>query len=467
MGKKRYLFFIIIVWIVLVIPLTGMIWCPAETSDEKKDLAQWPEINTSNWWDLGNLKNMSSYFEDRFYFRQEMITANAYIRSGLLRSESNDQVIAGKDGWMYFSGDLDDFQGSNLFSDRELYTIKHNLILMKNYIEQQGSQMILTIAPNKATLYGENMPYYYIQSEESNLQKLSQLAEEAGVIYVDLQMLFQEHDEILYFKKDSHWNTKGAVLVYNALMDAMGLEHETYENVSYTEGNTRIGDLEEMLYPAAIKKEYDISYDENFTYTNIGDFVDNMDSWIETVNPEKSTKILMYRDSFGENLIPFIAQEIGNGYFSRRIPYNLPQVAQYQPDYVIIERVERKIEALAAEIPVMEGPVTKNINTDEIETKTTIETNVNGAYFVINGKVDEAYINTDTEIYIDVKNTETGDSITYKPFYTLIESGNGNGYQLYLNSASLPEADYQISVIIVNQEQAYTAAVKSFSQGVT
>jgi len=407
---------------------------------------------------------MSAYFEDHFSFRQEMVTANAFIRSGLLKSETTDQVIAGKDEWLYFGGELSDFQGDEMLSEREFYNILHNLNLIKSYIEKQGSRMILTIAPNKSTLYGENMPYYYAEGENSNLEKLTTLLEETDITYVDLYKLFSEQEDILYFEKDSHWNTKGAVLVYNALMEEMGLEHETYETLSYTTEKNHIGDLEEILYPMDIEKEDDISYEKEFSYEYVEEIADNMEAWIETINSKKETKVLMYRDSFGEKLVPLLAEEIGEGYFSRLVPYNLAQVGQYQPDYVIIERVERKIAAFATEAPVMEGSVVENIDAAEIETNTTIEVNMNGSYLMIKGNVDEAYINTNTEVYIAVEDIENGVTKTYQPFYMLTEAGDGNGYQLYLSSASMPEGGCQMRVITINNEQAYTVAVMSMEE---
>ena len=464
MRKKRYLFYVLTIWTVLLIPLVGMVWYPTESSAEKKELTKWPVINADNWWDLANLVEMSTYFEDHFSFRQEMITANSFIRSGLLKSETTDQVIVGNNGWLYFSGDLNDFQEVDILSKRELNCIMHNLNLMNNYIEQQGSRMILTIAPNKSTLYGNNMPYYYLEGESSNLQLLTKLLENTDITYVDLDKLFQEQEDVLYFQKDSHWTTKGAVLVYNALMEKMGLVHETYENHPYTVENNHTGDLEEMLYPMAIEKEDDIVYEKEASYIYVNDIIDNMDSWIETSNPDKETKLLMYRDSFGEKLLPFIADAVGEGYFSRLVPYNLAQVVQYMPDYVIIERVERKIAAFAVEIPVMEGPLVNNVDTVEIKTDTTIEVNTNGSYLVVKGTTDETYINTDTEIYIAVEEVENEVTKTYQPFYTLTEAGNGNGYQLYLNSVSMPKGSYQINVITINNELAHTVAVMSWEK---
>ena len=69
----------------------------------------------------------------------------------------------------------------------------------------------------------------------------------------------------------------------------------------------------------------------------------------------------MYRDSFGESILPFFADEYQKAYFSRLVPYNMENLLQYRPDTVVVERVERQIAAFATEIPIMEGPRVENI----------------------------------------------------------------------------------------------------------
>ena len=43
---------------------------------------------------------------------------------------------------------------------------------------------------------------------------------------------------------------------------------------------------------------------------------------IETESKGKKESIVMYRDSFGNALIPFVADEFHNGYFTKAVPYN-------------------------------------------------------------------------------------------------------------------------------------------------
>lgn len=266
---------------------------------------------------------------------------------------------------------------------------------------------------------------------------------------MDLTETFQNEDEVLYFKRDSHWNNKGALLAYNAVMDAMGREHETYANVPTVTEKDHIGDIDEILYPLAAEPEENIYYSKDWGFDYVNDVTDNMDEWIETVNPDKDGTLLMYRDSFGESILPFFADEYNKAYFSRLIPYNMENLIQYQPDTVIVERVERQIDAFATEIPVMESPKVENLRPLEVKTDTTLKTEQNGSYLVVSGTVDQKYVNEDTQIYVAVSSEDRSSISTYDAFYTLTNSGDG--YQIYLRDTSLPSDKIHIDVITSDQ----------------
>ena len=52
--------------------------------------------------------------------------------------------------------------------------------------------------------------------------------------------------------------------------------------------------------------------------------------------------LLMFRDSFGELLYPYLAAEFGSARFSRQAAYDLTTAASLGSDTVVIELVERK-----------------------------------------------------------------------------------------------------------------------------
>ena len=139
----------------------------------------------------------------------------------MYKRQATDQVIVGKDDWLYFGGTVNDYRGRNLLSEREMYNVIHNITLMQNHVQQNGSQFVLMVIPNKNTLYDEAMPYYVKPGDTSNLERLTELLTERGVEFIDVKELFQNEEEVLYFHRDSHWNNKGAVLAYNALMEKL------------------------------------------------------------------------------------------------------------------------------------------------------------------------------------------------------------------------------------------------------
>lgn len=435
----------------LLIPFAGMTFWATNETTENTVLAEWPKWEENGKWNQEYLSEMGTYFEDHFAFRQQLVTANAVLRGKVLKDSATTQVVVGTDKWLYYSGTLDDYQGKHLMNDRELYMTVHNLKMISQYVESQGSRFIFTVAPNKNSLYNENMPYYYQKGSKSNLENLTEMMKEAGVPYVDLYERFQNEEEVLYFKRDSHWNNKGAVLAYNALMDFMGKEHESYLNVPYEEQTSHIGDLDEMLYPLAYEPETEYVYDKNWNYQYVNEVSDNMDDWIETENPGKSDKLLMFRDSFGESILPFVADEVGKGYFSRLVPYNLTQTEQYRPDYVVIEKVERNLIDFIEEAPVMEPVQTSVPFGPEAVSESWMETEKQGSYLMIKGEVEKKYIGERTDIYVSVRNSETMETKVYPVFYTLSEDGENNGYQVYLKGGSLTPGSYHISTMIQNQ----------------
>lgn len=461
--KKGYIAYIALIIIALMVPFVGMsFWMTTETT-ENKEMSRWPQLIEDGNYNTDYLEEAGTYFEEHMAFRLQMLTANSAIWGKIFHTSTTDQVIVGEDDWLYYGGTANDYTGRDLLSDRELYNIVYNLSLVQEFMEKNGSQFLLAVVPNKNTLYGDHMPYYYQPGTDSNLDRLNKLLEQNNIHFIDLKEAFQNEEEVLYFKRDSHWNNKGAVLAYNEILDYLGKDHETYLNVPYEVRTDHVGDIDEILYPLAAEKEEDFYYEKDWEYQYVNDVTDNMDAWIETVNAQKEGSLLMYRDSFGESILPFLAEEYGNSYFSRLVPYNFGNIIQYHPDVVIIERVERNISALATEIPIMEAPETDNVAAAERQTNSTIECRKSGGYLEINGSIEQELVEDDTEIVVCVSDADRTNMKTYKPFYTLTEDGNGNGYSMYLNYAELPSDFLHINVICKNGENAAIVASEDIS----
>lgn len=463
MKKTGYIIFIIVCLGIILFPFVGMAVAPTNTTTENKTLTEFPELKTEEGINMNYLSDMGTYFQDHFAFRQQLVSANAAIYGKIFGASTTDQVFIGENNWMYYTGTLGDYKASQVMSGRSLQNAVHNLTLMQSYVESRGSKFILTIAPNKNSIYDENMPYYYNKGEaDNNYDQLTALLKEAGVNYVDLMDAFQNNDEVLYLKRDSHWTNKGAALAFNQIMQQTDMDYETYENIPYDTRKDHLGDLTEMLYPLNSELENNQYYQKEWSYEYVNEVTDNMDEWIETSNTSESKTLLMYRDSFGESLLPFFADEFGKAYFSRLVPYNLTNVDQYKPDYTVVERVERRISSFAEEPPIMPAPTVKVGPAEKMETNTTLKVEASGGYYVISGIVDREFIQEASRIYIalsDGNGTITG----YVPFQVTVADGDGEnsdyGYQMYLRKDAVPEKEVVIEVLVGDGDQA--ASVKS------
>ena len=463
MNKKLAGIYMVVAMVILAIPFVGMSVAKTDWTTENKPLSEMPLLVEDGKFNMNFLEECGAYFEDHFAFRPHMVNANAWLQDTLLNQSATDQVILGDDGWMFFSGTMDDYRNENQLSDRGLNNAVHNLRIMQSYVQSKDSQFLLMIVPNKNTLYGEYMPDYQLVGKgDGNLERIQPMLDEAGIAYVNLLEAFNKEDEVLYYKEDSHWTNKGAVLAYKNMMKAIQgkrSEADRFDAVSYDIVKEHMGDLAEMLYPITGILEDNEIYDYDWQYEYVREVVDNMDNWIETTTPGQDGTLLMYRDSFGESLLPFMAEAFENAYFSRLVPYNMANLNEYKPDVVIVERVERRIAAFAEEPAAMQAPKVKERKISEkCETKTTLNTRINGAYRMVTGNVDSEYIQDDSQIYVQVLD---GDRVvgTYAAFHTSNQKSDGsyddNGYMIYLNNSLLESKEACVNIIVSFDGQNY------------
>lgn len=448
----RYLF-IILCMIVCVLPFAGMAVRPTEETTENKKLATLPDITTGNGRpNIYFLQELGTYFQDHFAFRLELVSADAEIQNRLFQVSNADSVITGKDGWLYYASTTDSYLGKDRMTERNLKNIAYNLSLMQQYVEKQGAEFIFTIPPNKNTLYGENMPYYlqYKIREDNTMERLKQELEQYGVSYCDLFSLFKDQNEVLYLKKDSHWNQKGAVLAYHALLEQAGVDHDDYKNVRAIRQKKEYGDLNKMLYPLTAEPEWNYYYQKDPLFSYVTDTKSVEETWIETKNKKGHDSLLMFRDSFGNTLLPLMADTFSKGYFSKGVPQNAAQyVKQYHPDLVLLEKVQRNIKELAAEPPLIEGAATKLKKRREIlETGTSLEmkeSENDRSFLEISGVLDPKLGKADTEIYITLR--QGTKETAYRPLY-VTDGESDYGYKLYLPKEKIQSSEIRLDVIV-------------------
>lgn len=276
-------------------------------------------------------------------FRPAALKLKAEISEKIFGTSSADTVILGSDGWLYFSETTNEYIGEELLTDEEIGQIVDRLNEIYEYCKERNVNFIFTVAPNKNTLYPEHMPKRYLRQDMNNYDRLTAALAETDIPFVDFHDLRDESDELLYYKTDTHWNSRGALAAYNRLMSALNIECETYDGVPFVQ-KTHLGDLEQMLHPSSYTEETEYAVDYDFTYSYVGRFKSEEDITIRTENVNGSGSLLMFRDSFGSALLPLFAEEFKNACFSRAVPIDLSMIDTENADVVIYEIVQRNIE---------------------------------------------------------------------------------------------------------------------------
>ena len=325
-----------------ILPSAGMLFLPPTRPAANERLAPVPRLYTEEGALNPNvLDEVTNYIADHFALRQEMVTANAALHTALLHTAPAEDVIYGKDGWLYYAATLDDYQNRQTLSEDDLHAIARTVAEMQAFCEARGAQFLFTIAPNKNSLYPENMPARYLKENAAgNYEHLRPLLDEYGVRYADLFAFFEGQDEVLYLETDSHWTNRGAALAHDFLMDALALPHTRFAEAAYTESPSHRGDLYEMLYPKGAFHEMQQAYQTTYTYDTPPRSAE--DILMQTTQPAAPNgRLILCRDSFGNALHPFLAEDFRTAVITRQMPYPLTQVQA--GDTVIVEIVERNL----------------------------------------------------------------------------------------------------------------------------
>lgn len=431
-NEKKYTIYLIIFVAILLVPFAGMLFTgpsKSESSSAKTLPKPFMEVEDGDGRPRINkdyLKQLGGYFEGHCALRQEMVTGYSFVTAKVFQTSSSKSVIYGKNGWMFYSDTLGDYTGSEVMTERQLNDCVRTLVLMERYCKQNGAQFVFVIAANKNSLYGENMPYYYKKATvPGNRERLVKKLKEAGVKYIDLYDVFAAQDKVLYHKTDSHWNNEGAALAAREIHEATGQMYiDRYGKAPYKVQKDFKGDLAAMMYPSAVPLEEEVYYDEGFGFEYEGKVESNFDNKIRTTGAI-ANNLLMYRDSFGSSLLPFMAEPYANALFSRSLTVQVKDYESIKPDVFVMEKAERFLPQLSENPPKLpateiEGnPVGLKVFEDA-EFKTS---SFNG-YTTITGTLKAGTYSDSTKIYVSI------DGHWYEAYP--VYKADGEGFQLYV-----------------------------------
>lgn len=411
--------FMVAVGVLLLAPLVGMPFAGADATQEKRELTPAPQLMEDGHPNWGFLSDAGDYFADHFAFRSLMIDIDATLKQAIFKTSATSNVVVGKGGWLYYAGTLDDYHRSNTMSEHAIRNAVTNVSIMQEVVESRGKRFVFAIAPNKSTLFPEQMPYYELPGDgSSNYDRLLPQLQANGIHVVDLREPLLAGGPSLYYERDSHWNEEGALVAYRSIANALGGGRETFEDGA-VETTVHAGDVDGMLHPLFAKPEQQVHRPATDAYAMLGDAKSVEDAYIVT-NSSSATShgnLLMYRDSFGNNLLGPFASSYQQAVFTKLVPYDMgDEMVGFAQD-VVVERAERHLPFFASNPPYLMSPErTISSEGSPRSSATTLRRSAEGSYLAIRGVVDASVAQESDRIFVELTDSQ-GTPHVYEAFH--------------------------------------------------
>ncbi len=270
-------------------------------------------------------------------------------------------AIAGKDHWLFFVPDVDNYQRLSVLGNKRLADLQTNLDAFGDRLARRGIKLVLVLVPSKATIYPEYMPGQ-IPTGKNDFrfdQVADYLARNSKVTVVNTApALRAAHQErTLYYARDTHWNSYGMYLGYVETMNAL---HDDFPSLSplplsdfsvVSDGFATMNlarafraDLKEEVFTLQPKFQTKVK----FRQLQTGDD-DKPELQVSWQTDSSLPRAVIYHDSFFFEMIPLLEEHFSRAVFIRHFApdiWDLRWIDQEKPDVVIIEFSEQNLSAL-------------------------------------------------------------------------------------------------------------------------
>lgn len=297
-------------------------------------------------------KEFETYYNDNLPFRNQLIRFHNSIDYFLFHQSSNEDVVIGKNGWLFYCADgenaVEQSLGHGHFSQKHLREIADNLTATQRILEDKDIEFVLFIAPNKETIYKEELPdYYKVKDDYTNTDQLVDYLKEntdIRVVYPKQELLDAKKahpDILLYQKLDTHWNDAGAYIGAKSLAKELGIEMPAIEEVLLEPEVSSGGDLASMLN-IRIKDgnvDYDVSGISALETVKIK--CDFETEYIYHTAGADPRRLFVRRDSFSSAMSRSLVTQFEDSLWVHQASFDQQQFFDYDADIFVIEVAER------------------------------------------------------------------------------------------------------------------------------
>jgi alginate O-acetyltransferase complex protein AlgJ len=305
------------------------------------------------------IRGIDGYFTDHFGFRKRLVTWNNEWKNKWFHEAPFSSVMAGRDGWLYLASYqmVEHYCGLSRFTPEDLSDWQKLLEGRRDWLAHFNTKYIFVIPPDKQSIYPEHLPEWLKKSDRPS--KLDQFVEymkaHSTVAVLDLRKPLLDASQMaqVYPLTDTHWNQYGAFIgcqeIIKALADQLPELHPlSLEQFARKPEPDRQGDLARLAGQAQMEsKQFSLAPQPPLApLQRTSGKAMATKRWplpdpIITLNTNASGEAIVFRDSFGDNLIPFLGYHFKQVVFVSRFEWDIAFIEQEKPAVVIDELLER------------------------------------------------------------------------------------------------------------------------------
>jgi alginate O-acetyltransferase complex protein AlgJ len=348
---------------VLIALFMVMLWLPtldtffhldhASSFNEKRPMARFPQLKPGMIGLKEYIAGLEACFNDRFGCRKRLIHWHNNWKYLLFRDKIGTNVIIGRDDWLFYTDAdmVDHYRGVRQFAPQDLLDWQTLLEHRRDWLAQRGIQYVFFVAPDKQSVYSEKLPAWLVKVRPDTKldQFLAHMRAQSTVDVLDLRPALRDARRIAptYYKTDTHWNLFGGFAACQEIVKKLsqqqpGLEPLSLNSFEQQNKLTPGGDLANMLGLdiAEITEDNTILFTPktNMPHLEMGANL--------TINSEAQKSVIVFHDSFGDALEPFLGYSFGKVIYLGQHELDAGSIEREKPAIVISEMVEREFNVM-------------------------------------------------------------------------------------------------------------------------
>jgi hypothetical protein len=334
--------------------------------DEYRPLAAFPILSAESvLQDYG--KNLEKYYDDHFGCRELFIAFDLMAKRALSSTDTAPNVLAGNDGWLYYSGDnmVNNYLGISKLSLRRLKIWQVTLEERRDWLAARGIKYLFIMVPNKESIYPDYLPGWLKQAPTKSDQFVAYMRVHSTVEILDLRPALRaaRGRDSLFYKTDTHWNLMGGFVAYGAVMSKLSneipelapIDREDFEiqrasaaggDLARSAGEPDIIDGNVYTFtPKSQLPELEF-YDDGGNQWNWREFGSlplpktASSSGLTAINSQRANNAVIFGDSFTIALEPFLGYHFGKCVYFRH-EFVSKDIDQIKPVVVMDVMIER------------------------------------------------------------------------------------------------------------------------------